>query len=1242
LHRKSKVSGGGEEKALGAPQDPTESFVFSFEEEDEKPPTPSSSGKPVETRSLELGDSPEFVPPESMPRAEGPRIVLRGELAEGGRGKVWRAVHAPLGRVVAVKKVHERLYEKFKKDPFKLHMAEGQFYQEALVAGLLEHPNILPIYDYRFDDDGYPQLVMKLVKGRPWDEVIAEDMARMSELEFLLRHLPIFIDMMQAVAFAHSMKVVHRDLKPSQVMVGEFGEVLLMDWGLALYTGNEPPTDDEEARKALSHLPTPATARFGCGTPALMAPEQTRNDASAISPATDVFLLGGTLYYLLTGKYPHPAKESHEAIALARESKIKRPEVRAKRRWIPRELADLAMEALSPDPQDRIPSVTEFIDRVEKYMSGSSQRRESAECVESAEQELELLREGSAVQAQRPDSYRPLSDCLHSLYRAEGLWPDNPRIGPVKDDVLWAYSRAAMHNNDLRLARTLTNQMKDTGRRETLGKEISEKESTLKKQAKTRRYAIAASFGLFLVLVILSQFYTTELRETNEELESQRDAAERARSVAEQARAEALREQYFTVLSSAGSFMQQGRTSKVLDLLYDKAPQNLRGWEWGALLAKAQRDAMTLFQVPSADMILDSTYSPDGRLIATGDRHGRLMLWDASTGDLLDETQLSKQHLWHLDFSPDGNLILAASFDRNAYLVDTETLETRRVLKGHEEYLRGSEFHPDGEEVVTTSRDGTARIWDVETGEQIGVFDTREGVAQYDFAFTNDGKTIAIVGRIYGRLFDYESREPLRDIPTHPENILDIAFSPGGTKLATACTDRNARIYDVETMEELKVIPNETSWLQSIDWSPDGSLIATGDNAGSIRLWDAKSGEMVHQYDAYPIVYKLEFSPDGQWLLSTSNASSNVWPVTRRDRRFQGVEQVAAEEIPGTEPGFTVDIFSAPLEMRQSWYNYDRRWRRGTGRHITRHNGQVIALDSHFTAISPDRKLRIQIDDGDLEANVYLNESNELIASLGAAYQVEFTRDGEHVVVLDPDGNFELWSTSNWKFVRNLGPSKALTEDKTSRLLGHFSISPDGSKILRGTHEGEVLLVDLETGGVIREFKPEDGYVFQTAFSPDGSLCAAGGFASTVRVWEVESGRLVSKLIGDENYILGLSFSPDNSRILTASHSDNVKLWEVETGREIMNVFSYPGETFLLGASFSPDGEKVIAAMSYLQVEILEAYPRDLPTIPQFSDMPPEYQGEYLKRRRHFGERVIPEHVDMYQPLEGEDPGEGI
>lgn len=459
------------------------------------------------------------------PAGSTPNFVLHNMIAKGGMGEVWEAFQPSLERVIAVKRVKN--VERVKTEEARARV-DAEFRREAIMAGQLEHPNIVPVHDLGADDAGHLLLAMKLVQGKAWDVVIEEDIAALSTADFLAKHIPILIDMAQAVAFAHSRGIVHRDLKPAQVMLGEFGEVQLMDWGLAI------SILDDEARAKLpsvrtTELPTKSTGSSPSGTPALMAPEQTRMSAADVGPWTDIYLLGGTLYYLLTGSFPHKAESVIATFMKASQGKIESPSKRAVGRDVPEELESLCMECLEFEPKERLASAKMFAEKLQDYLTGAGRRRESIALTTAVAKEIERAR----------NSYSALSDCLTRLSRAAELWSHNGDVRELRQRAHVLYGEAAVAAGDLRLARLEAESLDAGAARDGLLAAVEAGEAAAQAQARTKRIALVACGVLAVVMIIGSFVYAKNVEMARDQERVARTEAEASHDLAKKALAEA-------------------------------------------------------------------------------------------------------------------------------------------------------------------------------------------------------------------------------------------------------------------------------------------------------------------------------------------------------------------------------------------------------------------------------------------------------------------------------------------------------------------------------------------------------------------------------------------------------------------------------------------------------------------------------------------------------------------------------
>ena len=267
----------------------------------------------------------------------------RGEIGRGGMGAVRRAFDDDLRRLVAIKVMLPTLTGN--------EVLIRRFIDEARITALVDHPNITPVYRLATGPDGALSLVMKLIEGRTFSSYLQTLPPPPWPPDILDAVLSIFVRVCDAVAFAHSRCVIHLDLKPDNIMLGEFGQVYVVDWGIARYR----PVGEHKAL-----LETLSPQHASTGTPSYMSPEQALRMEVHISELTDVFLLGGILYEALTGKRPHAGESMVEVLTSAIRGGVIPPAERTPQRPVPPVLATIAMKALAARPADRYQSVLDL------------------------------------------------------------------------------------------------------------------------------------------------------------------------------------------------------------------------------------------------------------------------------------------------------------------------------------------------------------------------------------------------------------------------------------------------------------------------------------------------------------------------------------------------------------------------------------------------------------------------------------------------------------------------------------------------------------------------------------------------------------------------------------------------------------------------------------------------------------------------------------------------------------------
>ena len=294
------------------------------------------------------------------------RLVPGRQFEAGGMSLLMEAVDTNLMRKVAMKVLRE---EK-NKDEYEL----GRMVVEAQITAQLDHPNIVPVYELGVDKKKHLFFTMKKVRERPLHEIINKKELSSRTDRDIFNLIQIMLKVCDAVSYAHSKGVLHRDLKPDNIMVGNFGQVYIMDWGIAQIK--------KDAGQACSDMEIPELKkrkRYGIreekkgnllGTPCYMSPEQACGELDAIDERCDVFSLGAILYEILTGEFPIPGKSLQEMTINAKKCEFQPPDERVDFP-LPVGLVRITMKAMSKDPADRYQTVEELKNDLESYLEGS-------------------------------------------------------------------------------------------------------------------------------------------------------------------------------------------------------------------------------------------------------------------------------------------------------------------------------------------------------------------------------------------------------------------------------------------------------------------------------------------------------------------------------------------------------------------------------------------------------------------------------------------------------------------------------------------------------------------------------------------------------------------------------------------------------------------------------------------------------------------------------------------------------
>ncbi|MFT7619639.1 MAG: sulfatase activating formylglycine-generating enzyme [Planctomycetota bacterium] len=441
---------------------------------------------------------------EELP-ALGEGFEILGPIGEGGMGLVFRARQHGLEREVAIKTMRKELG--------RHPQLQEDFVAEAIVTGILDHPNIVPVHSISESQDGQVYFAMKLVGGKSWSDLL-HPKAEEDTLS-LGRHLEILRAVANAVAFAHSKGTLHRDLKPDNVMVGEFGEVLVMDWGLACRFGETPRTLSLGMSKRSRHASSVSGAE---GTPSYLAPEMAMGLGHLFGPWTDVYLLGAILHEILNGEAPHKGDTVKDVVLNAT-----RPQPPSFENTVPSGLQEICRKAMANEIGDRFQDAKELIEALRRFDLHS----ESESIATAARTEVIAGQEASEPK----QIYAAYQRAIAGFGQAIAIWPANEA---AKDDLESAHrelATAALGQGDLGLARSHIDSIEDGD----LAKRIDEAEtvqSQIKRTAARQRQVVVGAAAL--VIAILSIGFVLVLREKNRVTEAKQraDRESAAKSVA--------------------------------------------------------------------------------------------------------------------------------------------------------------------------------------------------------------------------------------------------------------------------------------------------------------------------------------------------------------------------------------------------------------------------------------------------------------------------------------------------------------------------------------------------------------------------------------------------------------------------------------------------------------------------------------------------------------------------------------
>jgi WD40 repeat protein len=1073
---------------------------------------------------------------EAVPSRIGHYRIVRRH-GEGGMGTVYEAEQDNPRRTVALKVIRPGLLS-----PELVR----RFRNEAQILGRLQHPGIAQVHEAGMSEIGQPFLAMEFIRGVPLDEYVrVRGLDPPARLELLAR-------VCDAVQHAHDRGVVHRDLKPGNILVEESGQPRVLDFGVAHAT-------------AADLLTTSTRTQTGqlLGTLGYMSPEQIAADPGGLDGRSDVYTLGVILFELLAHRLPYhldqlPVHEVARVIDQQEPSRLGSIDRRYRG-----DVEVIVARALEKDKKRRYASAGDLASDIRRYLRGEPIR---ARKVSAPERSWRWARRNPFIAA--------LGGALAGV------------LVVVTIASLVAAGRFARLAKDRGLA---------------VVQERWERYRSNIAEASAAQQLQNSSTGARPLAAAPEEHRNWEWRH----LHSQLDGASLVLPVPEIV-APTLRlspdSRQIAVGNNRGEvYLFEAATGRAGPVLRGHAGrvESLEYSPDGRQLASGARDGTIRLWDPETgrpQFVLRGEgtgsayprYRSDGKRIASFTRPavaGKLnyRLWDATTGRqlaILGESPDTGSNEGAA-FRPDGERVVAPAGE----FLRTYHAETGRqlsVLGPLEWPVDRIVFSPDGRRFVVNHTGGASplSLRDGDTGEVVAVPSDQQSPA-YVVAFSPDGSRLATTGigreDAVVRLREAGNGKPIRTMPGHTNRINAFAFSPDGTRLVSVSSDQTGRLWDGQTGQEVAVLRGHTGVLWGATFSPDGTRLATASEDGTLRLWDAGTGALIAVLRGHRgVVGPPAFTRGGSRLISASDDGTlRVWDMTMVERN--GVLRGHTHHVSGV--AFRADgkeVASA------GWDGTVRLWDPDTGR-------QTGLL--HYESVNmPPARYGIEHDI--MSAVAYSPDGRRLATAnraLGVALWKAVNAEREHTwpgptgawnvnvrVAFSPDGTLvaagsaagpvSLWDVATGERVAELGGPE--------RGVGQVAFAPGGETLASAGLDGTIRLWDVATRKALTTLRGHAARVNQVAFSPDGGMIASGSDDATVLLWDSRSHALDSTVpIGSK--VKGVAFSPDGTRLALGCADTTIRLIDVAKRQEVVTLRGHTD--FVQSVAWSPDGTRLVS-----------------------------------------------------------------
>ncbi len=995
-----------------------------------------------------------------LPTIDPAAYKIAGEHGRGGLGRVLRARDRRLDREVAIKELLDLGPE-----------ARARFEREARITARLQHPGIVPIYEAGRWPSGEPFYAMKLVSGQPLSELIR----RADGLPARLGLLGSMIAVADAVAYAHGEGVIHRDLKPANVMVGEFGETVVIDWGIAKAL-SEP--DGDGAAVAAGRGLDQTVAGSVVGTPAYMAPEQACGEP--VDERADVFALGAMMFHLLAGRPPRPA-----AVAPGEDIGVVAADV-------PADLIALTRQAMAFEPGARYRTASALAADLRRYQTGQlvSAHRYSVAgvlrkwvgrhraAVAVAAVGVVVVAALAAVSVQRVLGERAAAQ------RARGVAEQRGGEATARANRLVLAQAEALLERDPTRALAWIGTYPDGG-------VDGARAAAVAQDAVSRGVAREIwTPGRSIVLDVASHGAAVAAATKSDGVHL-RDADGHSR-----------RFEGATLVrwSADGRWLAYGAAGggvAVHDLVAD-APRGVQG---------------------AGQPIYDLAFSADGALVAARTEDGDALLWDLAADQA---ERLAPGGLVGLTFAPHGRLLAGYGEDGAVHLWDLAgAARTARTIVAHTEAIWDATFSPDGRRLATATGGGAVAVLDVARG--VVVDRAQLAAAVSSVAYSADGAWLAIGTADGGVRVRAASGGDVRVLASLPEAVSRLRFAPAGALLAVGSEAGALRLFDLASGGERTLVGHREA-ITELRFTGDGATLLSGSADRTVRRWDIVAA-LPHQFGGHGTqIADVEALGDEGVAWIESGGGLWTWrfaePAPRRrhaaGERLTDLHVVAGGTrlVTGGADG-TVRVVDVADDVRVAAHDVHQARIRQV--RASADGTRVVSVDEAgaawwFAPPAPPRALAagatvsfgMPAADGAAAAVLLDDGTVAIVDRDGARHDVGAHPGSRRVAVIA--GRAEVASLDGGGGLRRAAAGRRWEIVRASATARGVDLSEDGRHAAIAIAASRVDLVDVVTGAT-RAIELPRGQVRRVVFDAAGRFLMVHGDDGAVTVVEVATGR---------------------------------------------------------------------------------------------------------------------------------------